>query len=199
TRGAWRGIRRVVHASGRIRPPHWTASYGYVRHGAAKRSADGGMRVADPRRGTKRSATRRRVMAFHVKRFGWVPDLPDARDHQYAAPLRALRTLPARFDLTGHCPPVYDQGDLGSCTGNAIAGAIEFLERKEKRPHPATPSRLFIYYNERVIEHTVPIDNGAMIRDGIKTVNKQGACRETTWPYDISKFATKPSVGAYEE
>src|SRR5262249_49974602 len=90
-------------------------------------------------------------------------------------------------------------GDLGSCTGNAIAGAIEFAEIKEKRPHPATPSRLFIYYNERVIEHTVHTDAGAMIRDGIKSVNKQGACREKTVPYDIAKFDAKPSAGAYEE
>ena len=138
-------------------------------------------------------------MAYQVKRLGWLPDLPDARDHAYAAPLKALQTLPPHIDLTSHCPPVYDQGDLGSCTGNAIAGAIEFVEKKEKLPHPATPSRLFIYYNERVIEHTVPTDAGAMIRDGIKSVNKQGACREKTWPYIIADFAKKPSMAAYEE
>lgn len=62
-----------------------------------------------------------------------------------------------------------------------------------------TPSRLFIYYNERVIEHTVDIDSGAMIRDGIKSVHAQGACRETTWPYVISQFDDRPSPGAYEE
>jgi C1A family cysteine protease len=138
-------------------------------------------------------------MAYQVKRLGWLPDLPDARDHHYAAPLMALQKLAARVDLTSHCPHVYDQGELGSCTGNAIAGAIEFAEMKEKLPHPATPSRLFIYYNERVIEHTVPTDAGAMIRDGIKSVNKQGACREKTWPYDVAKFANKPPVSAYEE
>jgi C1A family cysteine protease len=60
-----------------------------------------------------------------------------------------------------------------------------------------TPSRLFIYYNERVIEGTVASDSGAMIRDGIKTVAKQGACPETTWPYLIQKFATKPTHASY--
>src|SRR5205085_7612477 len=35
---------------------------------------------------------------------------------------------------------------------------------------------------------------------GIKTVNKQGACREkATWPYDISKFTLKPPAPAYAE
>ncbi len=138
-------------------------------------------------------------MPYTVKRFGWLPDLPDVRDHRYSAPLRTLGKLPVRIDLTPGCPPVYDQGALGSCTGNAIAGAIEFAQRKLRLPHPATPSRLFIYYNERAIEHTVRVDSGAMIRDGIKSVNKQGACRETTWPYVIPKFDDRPSRAAYAE
>ena len=45
------------------------------------------------------------------------------------------------------------------------------------------PSRLFIYYNERVIEGTVDEDSGAMLRDGIKSVSKQGAPHERLWPY----------------
>jgi len=138
-------------------------------------------------------------MAHTIKRLGWIPDLPDARDELYAAPLATLQQLPPRVDLTTQCPAVYDQGDLGSCTANAIAGAIEFAERKERLPKPATPSRLFIYYNERVIEHTVDADAGAMIRDGIKTVHAQGACREVTWPYDVGAFAERPSARAFEE
>src|SRR5689334_18777163 len=61
------------------------------------------------------------------------------------------------------------------------------------------PSRLFIYYNERVIENSVKTDAGAMIRDGIKTINKQGVCSETIWPYVIKRFAQKPSVEAYKD
>ncbi|HJW68157.1 MAG TPA: C1 family peptidase [Candidatus Binatia bacterium] len=138
-------------------------------------------------------------MPYSVKKFGWLPDLPDQRDFTYSAPLAMLRKLPAKVDLSGQCPPVYDQGELGSCTGNSIAAAIEFAERKQRLAKPTTPSRLFIYYNERVIEHTVATDSGAMIRDGIKSVNKVGACRETTWPYKIGSFAKKPSSGAYAE
>jgi len=61
------------------------------------------------------------------------------------------------------------------------------------------PSRLFIYYNERLIEGTVDIDSGAMIRDGIKSVASQGACPESEWPYDIAKFTDKPSAQAYRD
>jgi C1A family cysteine protease len=103
--------------------------------------------------------------------FGWVPDLPDNRDHLYAAPMAKLGPLPRKADLRKHCPPVYNQGQIGSCTANAIAAAIEF-DRKKQKLADFVPSRLFIYYNERSMEHSVPIDNGAQIRDGIKSVGK---------------------------
>ena len=136
-------------------------------------------------------------MPLH-KSYGWVPDRPDQRDHLYAAPLRELKTIPPKVDLTSGCPPVYDQGQLGSCTANAIAAAIQFDLMKEGKP-AFTPSRLFIYYNERVIEHTVSSDSGAMIRDGIKSVTKQGDAPETEWPYDITKFTVKPTAQVYTD
>ena len=58
------------------------------------------------------------------------------------------------------------------------------------------PSRLFIYYNERMIEGTVDEDSGAMIRDGIKTVAKLGVCAEAVWPYDIARFTDEPPAKA---
>src|SRR4029453_12162793 len=115
--------------------------------------------------------------------FGWTPDLPDNRDHLYSAPLAKLRLLPPKAGLRRHSPRVYNQGKIGSCTANAIAAAIEF-DRKKQKLRDFIPSRLFIYYNERSIEHSIPLDNGAQIRDGIKSVAKQGACPETEWPYD---------------
>ena len=81
--------------------------------------------------------------------YGWIPDLPDQRDYQYAAPLEMIGALPASVDLTSACPPVYDQGQLGSCTANAIGGAIEFDQIKQNLSPIFVPSRLFIYYNER--------------------------------------------------
>lgn len=136
-------------------------------------------------------------MAYTVKHYGWIPDVPDQRDHLYAAPIARLRAFPPKTDLRRQCPAVYDQGELGSCTGNAIAGAVQFDRRKLKRRPDFVPSRLFIYYNERVIEHTVESDSGAQIRDGIKSVAKLGVCPETEWPYDIAKFAVKPPATCY--
>src|SRR5208283_4151226 len=96
------------------------------------------------------------------------------------------------------CPTVYDQGELGSCTANAIGAAMEF-ERLKQSLQDFMPSRLFIYYNERVIEGTVASDSGAQIRDGIKTVASQGVCPETEWPYDIAQFATEPGPQCYAD
>src|SRR4051812_38919528 len=64
-------------------------------------------------------------------------DLPSA-----GAPPAAL---PKKVDLRSGCPPVYDQGELGSCTANAIAGALQFDLIKQKMPDVFSPSRLFIY------------------------------------------------------
>jgi C1A family cysteine protease len=131
-------------------------------------------------------------------RYGWVPDLPDQRDFIYAAAFRVPRKLPPAADLRAQCSPVENQGNLGSCTANALAGALEFLEIKNKKPF-ADLSRLFIYYNERLIEHTINSDSGAMLRDGIKSLVKQGVCAEKKWPYVISKFTVKPTPACYAQ
>jgi C1A family cysteine protease len=128
-------------------------------------------------------------------RYGWTPDLPDARDHVYQLPMRGA-SLPASADLRAGCPPVCDQGGLGSCTANAIGAAIEFDQTKQKLT-ASTPSRLFIYYNERVIEGSVETDSGAQIRDGIKSVASDGACPEPMWPYIEENFASRPAASCY--
>jgi C1A family cysteine protease len=130
--------------------------------------------------------------------YGWVPDLPDHRDTLYGVVRGVLGTLPPSVDLRRLCSPVENQGDLGSCTGNALAGAVEFLEKRDGLPL-VNVSRLFIYYNERAIEHSVGEDAGAMLRDGIKTLVKQGVCPEKKWPYVISRFAVRPSPSCYKE
>ena len=142
------------------------------------------------------------IVPRKIRRFGWTPDLPDHRDKVYSAPFVHAAQLPPGVDLRSGCPPVYDQGQLGSCTGNAIAAAIEFDQMKQKQSDVFVPSRLFIYYNERVMEGTVGQDAGAMIRDGIKSVNKLGAPHEKLWPYSDANpgpFTKKPSSAAYTD
>jgi C1A family cysteine protease len=129
------------------------------------------------------------------RNYGWIRDYPDARDRVYQLP--RVGTLPPVVDLRGGCPPVYDQGDLGSCTANAIGAAVEFDQMKQKLA-AWTPSRLFIYYNERLIEGSVDTDSGAQIRDGIKTVASDGTCPEAMWPYIEDRLAAEPTADCYQ-
>src|SRR5262249_15954861 len=146
-----------------------------------------------------------------IARYGWKPDLPDQRDHSYAVPPDVLKSISGNADLRPRCPPVYDQGQIGSCTANAIAAALEFDMMKQSLTS-FTPSRLFIYYNERNMEGTVPLDAGAQIRDGIKSVASLGDCPESEWTYDATpadpssnlfspgaKAATAPSPQCYAD
>jgi C1A family cysteine protease/GH25 family lysozyme M1 (1,4-beta-N-acetylmuramidase) len=146
-----------------------------------------------------------------IARYGWKPDLPDQRDYSYAVPSEVLKSISGGVDLRPQCPPVYDQGQIGSCTANAIAAALEFDMMKQNLSS-FTPSRLFIYYNERNMEGTVPLDAGAYIRDGIKSVASQGDCPESEWTYDATpaeqpsnlfppgaKAAMEPSPQAYAD
>jgi len=128
------------------------------------------------------------------RKYGWTRDNYDHRDlvHKFDS------TDLEKIDLSTDGPQeIYDQGNIGSCTANAIAFAFEYDEYKQKSQYKFTPSRLFIYYNERNMEGTVTTDSGAAIRDGIKSINKVGVCPETMWAYDISKFTEKPTEACY--
>ena len=135
-----------------------------------------------------------------TRKFGWKPDVPDCRDLEFCKVMRPLRAgkLPPVVDLRAGCSPVEDQGQLGSCTANALVGNLEFLLLKDKIPYTDL-SRLFVYYNERAIEGTVTEDSGAMIRDGVKTLAKQGVCAEAVWPYATGKFTVKPTAACYKD
>jgi len=123
-------------------------------------------------------------------------DHDDWRDLVYRPARIPLRE---KVDLRNWASPVENQSHLGSCTGNAIAGAYELLLNKEIPQKYVELSRLFVYYNSRLIEGTVDTDTGAYIRDGIKAVKKYGICSEKVWPYNISNFATVPPTASYDD
>jgi len=129
-----------------------------------------------------------------IAKYHWVRDKPDSRDHLFTA---VPQVAPVSVDLRTYASPIEDQGQLGSCTGNAIAGAIELIDRKNNKRLDV--SRLFIYYEERVLEGSVNYDAGAYIRDGIKVTYTKGAPLETLWPYNVRKWASKPTTAAYTD
>lgn len=128
------------------------------------------------------------------RRHGWKKDKLDIRDVAFT---RIAPAIPTTLDLaaTAYMPPVYDQGQLGSCTANGWACLYEFDQRKQKQAD-FTPSRLQLYYDERVIEGDVNQDAGAQIRDGAKVLVKYGVAAESLWPYTVKKYRTAPSAAA---
>src|ERR1051326_2854029 len=126
--------------------------------------------------------------------LGWRPQKPDHRDRLFAAAPVALPASNPRF--ASGLPPIWDQMAIGSCTSHAILRADLFAAAKAGQPVTML-SRLMLYYEERDIEGTVPMDAGAEIRDGIKALADQGTCREELWPYDLQRFTEKPPASCY--
>jgi C1A family cysteine protease len=86
---------------------------------------------------------------------------------------------------------IYDQGGLGSCTANAICSAYQFVTPSHDG------SRLFLYYNERMISNNIDKDTGATLSCGIKSLQIYGLCLESIWPYLEHNIYTKPHKICY--
>jgi len=104
----------------------------------------------------------------------------------------------SKVDLRESAGVVEDQYYLGSCSANAIANAYEMLVMQYNPTTFTEISRLFIYYNARLIEGTVNDDSGAFISDALEGVQKYGLCSESLWPYNVEKFNVEPTSECYE-
>jgi C1A family cysteine protease len=104
----------------------------------------------------------------------------------------SITTL-SKVDLRNKLNISYDQGRLGSCTANALCYSFIFNDPT------FSPSRLFLYYNTRLLDGTILIDNGSTLTQSINALIKYGVCSENNNPYVISKFKNKPSNISYVE
>jgi len=131
--------------------------------------------------------------------LNWQRQPEDARDFITNRPLKVAHLdLPSKFELPLQIP-IYDQGNLGSCTANSGGACFRFESAQVLGNFDFDPSRLFLYYTTRALEGTTSEDAGAYIRDVFKALNKTGISLEKTWPYVETKFASKPPQAAYTE
>lgn len=133
------------------------------------------------------------------RKYGWKKGEKYINHQKHLFCLSKTHNNIKSLDLRSKCPTVYDQGQLGSCTANAIGFCYHFDEIAQNEKSPFVPSRLFIYYNERSMEGHVDFDSGAEIHDGIQSICNVGVCPEEMWCYDISKFTQKPSDECYNK
>lgn len=122
-------------------------------------------------------------------------DPRDLRDRLYTPTQTPPRV---RVDLRAWATTIEEQDHLGSCTGQAAVGAYELQMFFEKQ-YRLDLSRLFVYYNSRLVGGDVTQDEGAYIRDVIKALKEYGVCAEVLWPYKIDQFAVRPDEGSYED
>jgi C1A family cysteine protease len=102
-----------------------------------------------------------------------------------------------KVDLREWCSPIEDQLHLGSCVAQSIVGAFELMINKSQPENFKDLSRLFVYYNARLLEGYTEEDTGVYVRDGIKALHQWGVCTENLWPYLIDKFAETPGAESY--
>uniref|UniRef100_A0A1X7V395 Peptidase C1A papain C-terminal domain-containing protein n=1 Tax=Amphimedon queenslandica TaxID=400682 RepID=A0A1X7V395_AMPQE len=139
-----------------------------------------------------------------VRYYGAKRDKRDERDYwkkyeEHQIP--SMRTHP-NVDFSGYVHHVYDQGKLESCTANALCAAygmdlVKQSQNTEGGYYYFNPSRLFLYYNTREHEGTQFKNIGASIRDAVKSMNCRGVCKESDWPYTVSRFKEKPPQSCY--
>lgn len=129
-----------------------------------------------------------------LNNWGYFPDLGDRRDHKFGLIHKETLQIPTRISLRAKMPPVWDQGELGSCVAFASIGAYMFA-------HQGAPmmSALDLYWKARYLEDAVDEDSGCMIRDAVKAFQKWGVCTAKTWPYLIRKFRVDPPRAADTE
>jgi C1A family cysteine protease len=134
---------------------------------------------------------------MYARDFRVKADQLDWRDRRYT--FARMESPRDKVDLRLWASPVEDQLHLGSCVGQAVVGAYELLLNKSDKSKFTDLSRLFVYYNARLLDNSVEEDIGAYVRDGIKAVNKYGVCSELSWPYLVERFAHAPSIQSYED
>lgn len=155
------------------------------------------------------------------KGMGWLPNYPDARDYtmdhdQLSPKMQALgqqdtiktmlhkvglgqfskpKAVPVKVDLRPWCPPVEDQGELGSCTAHAGVGLVEYFERRAFGKH-LDASRLFLYKTTRNLLQWTG-DTGAFLRSTMAALALFGAPPEEYWPYHEKDYDQEPPAFCY--
>lgn len=111
-------------------------------------------------------------------------------------PLLAEGKKPLDFvDLRPFMSPVENQEHIGSCTAQAVMGAVEYLQIATRGDY-VDGSRLFLYKTTRSLLGWSG-DTGAYIRETIKALRLFGICPEPYWTYDTTRYDEEPASFCY--
>jgi len=134
-----------------------------------------------------------------VKRsYGYIPDVPDARD-QHFAKFGIGAAPPSAASLRSHVIEVVDQLGTSSCCANAWAQALRIADHVSGVKSPQLSSREFLYYGARKYDGGDIVDMGTQLRSVAKAVVKFGRPPESAWPFVESKINDQPPWEAFRE
>jgi C1A family cysteine protease len=146
------------------------------------------------------------IVALLMRKFGWIPDIPDPRDYSYdlistipkiaAKNIKGTPVVGLDSDLRSHCSAVDDQLRFNSCVLNAATALLEYLDLLSFGRYTEL-SRMFAYYNCREYQGDVNSDPGTSMRLGCELLAKFGTCPEVEWPYIGINFTRKPPASCY--
>jgi hypothetical protein len=153
-------------------------------------------------------------------RAGYIQDDFDPRDYSFHSTaeandlVSAVHTTQPKADasrkphILKNVPPVYTQGNIGSCTANAVAAALRYAYCKstkwQKNYEQIDISRLHLYYYGRATSdpsnpdqerggQELKNDGGCGTRAILSSVIYRGVCKESIWPYGKHESSkTKP-------
>lgn len=136
------------------------------------------------------------MINLKLGKFSLKQSKPDDRDHVYKQANTDIRPM---VDLREYASPVQDQLDLNSCVSVAVTDSYE-LSVNRLYPKTSTDlSKLFVYYNARLLDGLIGQDDGATIRSSLKAAAHFGICSEDLWPYNYANLDTKPTPICYRD
>lgn len=102
-----------------------------------------------------------------------------------------------KIDYSDEIDIIFNQESTSSCASNSLATILGFYLKKQGQYYYPL-SRLYIYYNTRVLMNTVDSDSGSNAIKALEAIKKYGICPENMWSLSSERVFQKPTDDCYE-
>ncbi|MEN6351673.1 MAG: C1 family peptidase [Syntrophomonas sp.] len=124
-----------------------------------------------------------------------IPSSYDPRDYKYLKLLGAVGDEKAvAIDYRRKMPPVFDQGQRGSCVACAGTWTLKAYEEIQQGDYPADGFSAAFLYTMCKQNDGAPDEEGTTPRTAMKMLKKYGVCSEDIMPYSTLENLAAPQV-----
>lgn len=135
--------------------------------------------------------------------FGWKKDIEDTSDKIFTSAIKKFAAVGITEQTEEYYLPEYtpisNQLDTSTCVANASADALEIIKGIKDHKNSPQLSRLFLYWNARVMDNSTDKDEGTYIRNAFSSLSSLGVCLEDTWKFEKRNLFKQPPIKAYKE